>query len=285
MPFISGFSLDHEAEHKAYWFAFKEGRLLICPQRITDAVLPVPYAQRIEDLGLIAAHRQYLGQLDDTPCYAARLHRDTDAPDGTAFTGIRELFGRIDDTFIVLAGRAGQIVRWDETHCYCGRCGTPMSYKTDERAKECPSCGLLSYPRISPAMIVAVVRNGRILLARAARFPTAFYSVLAGFVEPGETLEEAVKREVLEEVGIEVENIRYFGSQPWPFPDSLMIGFTACYAGGSLSTDDKEILDAGWYAPDNLPQVPGKFSIAGRLIEWFVETHTQDLQPISGRTS
>ena len=130
------------------------------------------------------------------------------------------------------------------------------------------------YPRISPAVIVAVVRDKRILLARSTRFTSSFHSVLAGFVETGETLEDAVRREIFEEVGIQVRNIRYFGSQPWPFPDSLMVAFTAEYAGGEITLDDNEIVTADWYSAAELPRVPGKISIARRLIDWFTETYS-----------
>ncbi len=139
-----------------------------------------------------------------------------------------------------------------------------------ERAKECPQCGLLAFPRLSPAVIVLVQRQGELLLARPYHFTPGMYSVIAGFVEPGETLEEAVVREVREEVGIAIKDIRYFRSQPWPFPHSLMIGFTATYAGGEISLDDTEIEDAGWFRPDNLPTLPGKISIARTLIDWFL---------------
>jgi NAD+ diphosphatase len=126
---------------------------------------------------------------------------------------------------------------------------------------------------MSPAIIVAVVRDGSVLLAHAARFPGAMYSVLAGFVEPGESLEDCVRREVKEEAGVELKNIRYFGSQPWPFPNSLMIGFTAEYAGGEVTMDMKEIVDAQWFTADHLPTIPDKISIARKLIDWFVEQY------------
>lgn len=190
-----------------------------------------------------------------------------------AFKGLREMFGFLEDDLLGLAGRANQIVNWDQAHQFCGRCGKKMTYKEDERAKICPSCDLINYPRISPAIIVAVIRDNKILLARSPRFPASFYSVLAGFVEPGESLEECVAREVKEEAGVDIKNIRYFGSQPWPFPDSLMVGFTADYAGGEILMDKTEILDAGWFAADNLPQIPGKISIARRLIDWFAEQY------------
>ena len=141
--------------------------------------------------------------------------------------------------------------------------------------KNVRSCGHQSFPRISPAVIVLVERDNTCLLARSPRFQDGFYSVLAGFAEPGETLEETVAREVLEETGIEVKDIRYFGSQPWPFPDSLMIGFTASYAGGEIRVDGTEILVADWFPFDQLPKIPGRISIARRLIDWFVNKHQE----------
>jgi NAD+ diphosphatase len=142
-----------------------------------------------------------------------------------------------------------------------------------ERAKKCPNCGQQSFPRLSPAIIVLVERDNTCLLARSPRFQDGFFSVLAGFAEPGETLEDTVAREVLEETGIKVKDIRYFGSQPWPFPDSLMIGFTAQYAKGEIQVDRTEILEADWFPFDQLPKIPGRISIARRLIDWFIDKH------------
>jgi NAD+ diphosphatase len=176
----------------------------------------------------------------------------------------------LDEDLFWIAARAVQIIDWDRTHQFCGRCGVPLRNKTNERAKECPWCGLLHFPRLAPAIIVLVERGNQLLLARSRHFMPGMYSVLAGFVEPGESLEEAVVREVKEEVGIEIKDIKYFGSQPWPFPHSLMIGFTATYAGGEISLDDKEIEDAGWYAAEKLPRIPGKISIARKLIDGFL---------------
>jgi len=161
-------------------------------------------------------------------------------------------------------------VDWDQNRRFCGKCGGPTEDKVDERAKYCARCDLINYPRLSPAVIVAILKGDQILLARNKRFRMSMYSVLAGFVEPGETLEACVEREVHEEVGIAVKNIRYFGSQPWPFPNSLMIGFVAEYAGGQITIDDREIAEAGWFSRSNLPQIPSSISIARRLIDWFV---------------
>ena len=148
-----------------------------------------------------------------------------------------------------------------------------LNARTDVRAKECSECSRLEFPRISPAIIVLIEKGDALLLARSARFAGQFFSVLAGFVEPGESLEAAVYREVMEEIGISVKNIRYFGSQPWPFPDSLMIGFTAQYESGEIRIDGEEIVEAGWYQAGNLPKIPGKLSIARQLIDWFIEKH------------
>jgi NAD+ diphosphatase len=217
--------------------------------------------------------RQCLGALGDDLCYAAEVAEDAEAPAGWKFEGLRRLYGALPEALFWVAGRAVQIVDWDRTHQYCGRCGAPTGYRQSERARECPSCGLISYPRISPAIIVLVERDGRLLLARSHRHPAGFYSVLAGFVEPGETLEEAVRREVQEEVGLEIADIRYFGSQPWPFPNSLMIAFTCRYAGGEIQVDPAELEDAGWYTAEALPNVPPPPSIARQLIDQFVAHH------------
>lgn len=212
-----------------------------------------------------------LGQLDDSLVLTGEVPKEIEPPAGYAFAGVRELFETIDPALYSLAGRAVQIVDWDRTHRYCGRCGAPTERLTTERARRCPVCGLTSYPRLAPAVITLVERDGKALLARNANFTSGFYSILAGFVEPGESLEEAVQREIYEEVGIEVTDIRYFGSQPWPFPHSLMIGFTAQYAAGEITPDPAEIADAGWFAPHEFPQIPGKISISRALIDDFVQ--------------
>jgi NAD+ diphosphatase len=240
----------------------------------------VPLLADIGQLGLALTRRIYLGYLREadagqTPCYAAEVAGDAAVPAGMAADGLRQLYGQLDETLFSLAGRAIQLVAWDRTHQFCGQCGGPTEAIAAERAKLCPRCGLSSYPRLSPATIIAVVRSTadgpRLLLARNHRFPAGRYSVIAGFVEPGETLEECASREAAEEVGIQIKNVRYFGSQPWPFPNSLMIGFTAEYAGGEFALEASEIADAGWFAADALPGLPPKMSIARRLIDWFAE--------------
>ncbi len=208
----------------------------------------------------------FLGELDGQPCFA----RADGLPDGSAPMALRQLFGSISDEQFAVAGRALGLVTWDRDHRHCGRCGAPTERASTERMRTCTSCGFGAYPRLSPAVIMLVERDGTCLLARNARTRMPFSSTLAGFVEVGESLEEAVAREVREEAGIEITDIRYFGSQPWPFSNSLMIGFTARWASGEIVADPVEIMEAAWYAPDALPVVPPKLSIARELIDDFV---------------
>ena len=270
MNFIPAIVSSTEQIEPAWWFLFREDKILV---KQDDQVTSIPHLTDLTELKIKPIRKQYLGTLDGSPCYSSEIADDAIAPEGMFFRGLRELFGLIDTDLFGIAGRAFQTVNWDRTHQYCGRCGTPTETKSDERAKACPKCELIHYPRISPAIIVAVMKENRILLARNARFPFKFYSVLAGFVEVGETFEECVKREVKEEVGIKVKNITYFGSQPWPFPNSLMVGFTADYDSGKIKIDETEIQEAGWFTAHDLPLLPTKISIARRLIDWFVEKY------------
>jgi NAD+ diphosphatase len=183
--------------------------------------------------------------------------------------GLRELFGLLPEADMEVAARAFQTLEWSAAHAFCGRCGNPTVYSTSELARTCPSCGAMYFPRITPAVIALVRKESEILLARGLRFGPRFYSLIAGFVEPGETLEQAVEREVYEEVGIKVKDIAYFASQSWPFPSQLMVGFTANYAEGSIRIDKSEISDARWFRIDELPgdiELPTTYSISGRLI-------------------
>jgi NAD+ diphosphatase len=266
MPFIPGFLPPDIVEGSAIWFLFHEQKLLI---KEKDEKRPFLTTDDLDELKFPIIQRQYLGSLDGRHCYTAEIHDPKQISGDYTFIEIRDIFTRFDEDLIQVAGLANQLINWTKKHRYCGKCGKSTKDKEDERAKICLECGSIYYPRLSPAIIVAVHKGNQILLANSKRFPVNFYSTLAGFVEPGETLEECVKREILEEVGITVKNIRYFGSQPWPFPDSLMIAFTAEFAGGEIRIDDVEIADAGWFSPDNLPLIPPKISIARKLIDWF----------------
>ncbi|WFN33950.1 NAD(+) diphosphatase [Methanogenium sp. S4BF] len=188
-------------------------------------------------------------------------------PDGLSPVSLRDLYFRVDEETLAIGGRAVQLVHFDETSRFCGACGEPAYWKEDELAKVCPRCGGIVYPRLSPAVIVLVRQGREILFVRPPRSPPGRYSLIAGFVEPGETLEHAVMREVAEEAGVSVRNLRYIGSQPWPFPHSLMIGFFAEYAGGGIRPDGVETVDVRWFSPENLPYLPGRMSITDILVE------------------
>lgn len=189
------------------------------------------------------------------------------------FFKLRSLISSMNEDLFNLAGKAYYLTKWTDTYKYCNRCGTLMENKNDERAKICPSCNFISYPRISPAIITAIIRDNKLLLAHNTNFPKKRYSVIAGFLEPGETFEDCVSREVWEETKIKVKNIKYFGSQPWPFPDSLMVAFTCEYENGELTVDGKEIDDASWYTVNEFPNIPFKGSIARKLIDWFADNY------------
>jgi len=270
MPFKPDFNPSAVETESALWFIFDKGRLLV---KIKGDTCFIPDSFDLDKYKSAVIRKQYLGTLDERPCFAAELSGNGIGDSKLAFKDLRGLFGSIAEDLIWVAGHANQLVNWSQTHQYCGRCGKLTVDKVDERAKICSECGLVNYPRLSPAVIVAVLKNDRILLGRNKRFKLPFYSVLAGFVEPGESLEQCVNREIREEVGIRVKNIRYFGSQPWPFPDSLMLAFIADYAKGDICLDGSEIIEADWFAKDRLPQIPPKISIARQLIDWFVQTH------------
>jgi NAD+ diphosphatase len=213
----------------------------------------------------------YLGTLDGTDCWAVDANDGGETAGAGEFLDLMRLFAEVDEQTWAMAGRAVQLVDWTRNHRFCGHCGNPTEGAPGERAFHCPSCGLKVFPRLAPAVIALVERDdGRALLARNANWPTAMYSCLAGFVEPGESVEAAVRREIREEVGVEVSTLRYFGSQPWPFPHSLMLGFHARHEAGEIYCDGEEISDAKWFEAGELPQIPGRISIARRLIDDWV---------------
>ena len=277
--FISAITPPATNSDPAFWFVFNNSHLLVHNE---NSVIRIPLIKNISKLNITLLRCQYLGYLEEsdaiTHCYSGEVKEDNQAPKGMEFLSLRQLFGRVSDETLALAGRAVQIKQWDKTHQYCGQCGSKVIQVEYERAKKCPACALTTYPRLAPAVIVRIDRKSQtgteLLLARNQRHPSGFFSVLAGFVEPGESLEECVRREVREEVGIEIDHIRYFGSQPWPFPNSLMIAFTAEYAGGEIQLEEEEIVEAGWYTADSLPKVPPRVSIARQMIDEFVEKNT-----------
>lgn len=260
-----------QGSEPAYWFLIRDDRFLVALEEGEEGQQArIPLVEDPSQIGVRPGQSHYLGSLDGHGIYTARVREEDWSRPELAYKSLRSLFVRMDGEMISLAGRAKQIVDWDQTHRFCGKCGRPTQPHPRERAKVCPECGLESYPVIAPAVIVAVRREDRLLLARSPGFPKEMFSVLAGFNEPGESLEETVKREIMEEVGIRVAGIRYFGSQPWPFPHSLMIGFKADYAGGEIEIDGREIVEAGWFRPGEMPQLPGPYSISRELIDDFL---------------
>ncbi|MEO6408366.1 MAG: NAD(+) diphosphatase [Burkholderiaceae bacterium] len=249
---------ERAASDLAWCFAFIEGKLLLSEAEV-PAFMPEPPGA----LAAIARERHYLGTLDALDCWALALD---EAPAGFRAVPLRAAMMKFDPVLMALAGRAAQVLEWDRAHRFCGVCGTPTERHASERSRVCPACRQVAYPRISPAMMALVWRGRELLLARAPHFPPGMHSALAGFVEAGETLEECVAREVAEEVGVQVAQVRYFGSQSWPFPHSLMVAYTAQWVGGEIVPQEAEIESAGWFDIDALPPIPPRFSIAGHLI-------------------
>jgi NAD+ diphosphatase len=260
---------SEDIRETSYLLLFYNDEMLVKEQ---GSIIHIPSRYDTDVLNTATTVMQYCGSLNGNAYYAANICSKDTLP-GFSFKKLRQLSGYIAGECLEITFRAFHIINWLKTNKFCGCCGGVMQVipPPQELAVQCLACGHIVYPRISPAIIVAVIKEHEILLARSNRFPPGRYSVIAGFVEPGETLENCVRRELQEEVGIEVDNIEYFGNQPWPFPDSLMIAFTAQYANGEITIDNDEIVAAGWFSAATLPEIPGKGSISRQLIDWFLE--------------
>lgn len=258
--FISALSPQKEGE--AFWFIFSSDHLLVSNDKKSVPMNAYFSLKR----------KIYIGTLNNRHLFAGEAENDQQAPHGWTWSNLRHLYGVINDENYAIAGRAIQLIHWDRAHTYCGCCGQETFIRETERCRECSACGYLAYPKLAPAIMALVKKDNKILLARGSHFPEKFYSVIAGFVDPGETLEQCVIREVFEEVGIRVKNIRYFGSQPWPFSFSLMIAFTCDWQEGEIKIDPLELTDATWFGPDNLPQLPPPLSISRMLIDSYLSS-------------
>lgn len=264
-------------EKKIQWFVFCGGGILLRkPQHENEqyslpisATPPTETKEWTSILTLPASH-------DGTERKAYSINAATHI-DGHVYVGLRESFGRLSKDDYTMAGKAAELLYWDMNTRYCGLCGAPMKRTTDI-SKQCTHCGKEVWPQVAPAIIVRIRRTDsegkeEILLVHARNFRrNEMYGLVAGFVETGETLEDCVRREVLEETHLRIKNIRYFGSQSWPYPSGIMIGFTADYESGDVQLQEEELSRAGWFSRDNMPPIPDKMSIARRLIDdWLGE--------------
>lgn len=271
LPFVpsAGSSAEEVDAREPRLFAFVGQELCV---RATEGGIEIPRGGDLAAAGVALGRTLALGTLGGDPCRFAALPADAKEPlraAGLSLRGLRSLFGSIDDGTFAAAGLGASLSHFEETARFCGRCAAALEWKTKERGKVCPACGRDVYPHVSPCVIVLVEDRERdaALLTRSARFPPGMYGLVAGFVEPGESLEECVAREVLEETGVRVDEIRYVASQPWPFPSQLMVGFEARYAGGELTVDETELEDARWFARDAMPKLPPPISIARALLD------------------
>ncbi|MFZ6849822.1 NAD(+) diphosphatase [Undibacterium sp. RuRC25W] len=246
----------------AHTFIFQRDHLLL-----RESDLSLPDASLLEILK-IQPHRLHpVGLWEQNYYQTTWVEHNVEAPTGYVFRNMRALFGVMGDDFLGVASRACQLAEWSRTHQFCGVCATQTILRDSERCYVCPNCGMHAYPRISPAMMVLIRKGDSVLLAMHTNSPNKVYTALAGFLEAGESIEEAVHREVFEEVGLRVHNLQYFSSQSWPFPHSLMVAFTADYLDGEINVDASEIAEARWFGPeDEWPVTPNGVSIAALLL-------------------
>ena len=261
--FVRATGGDHAPEGEALWFVFAGHRMLL---REAPGGPGVPWAASAERLGVERGETLYIGTLDGMPCMAATLPNG-DVPAGFEGRDLRALYSLVPEATWSVAGLAAQLLYWADTSRFCPRTGDRTRLKVGEWTTECPVCGLTQYPRVSPCTITLIYDGDRVLLTRQPGWPEGRFGLVAGFVEPGETLEQCVARETREETGIALDDIRYFASQPWPFPHQLMVGFTARYAGGEIVVDHSELEEATWFPVDALPLLPPPLSIARRIID------------------
>lgn len=239
----------------------------------TGIIVPVDYANEsalfVNELPVTVQFEEYLGHENGIHFVAAYTSVDYSEDARFRMVQLRGAYKILPVDLFRLAGYASEVVSWRKNFQFCGACGTQANRMSNERAMKCPSCGLMAYPRISPAIIVAITNGDSLLLAHNINFPVNQYSTLAGFIDPGECAEDAVDREIFEEVGLKVKNIRYVTSQPWPFPDSLMLGYIAEYDSGEITPDGIEITDARWFTKEQLSEIiiPSKQAVARTLIE------------------
>ena len=251
------------------WFVFYKDQLLMNQE--ADGYR-VPFGEEPPVKVPVGSTIHNIGDMEGIPCKAYAIH--TPIPGDEAplrqMMGLRASYDELPFEEYYKAGKAFEILNWDKNTRYCPSCGVP-THQISDIGKKCPECRQEFYPHISPAIIVRITKGDSILLVHARNFRGSFYGLVAGFLEAGETLEECVHREVMEEVGLHIKNLKYFGSQPWPYPSGVMIGFTAEYESGSIKLQDEELNAGAFYTKDNLPEIPRKLSLARKLIDDWLE--------------
>lgn len=269
--YIPAFLTPNESKESAWFLVYNNKKLLM--KKEGDKYY-IPTILELDRILVEHGNGEYIGLYGEYDCFSISLKELPELEEKYELVDVKEITILTGDpALFILAGAANHILHWSSMNQYCGCCGHKTMDKVDERAKICPNCGNVIYPRISPATITAIFKGDQILLAHNRNFRKDLHSLIAGYVEPGETLEQCVEREIREEVGIKVKNIKYFSSQPWSFPDSLMMAFTAEYESGDITVDNCEITDAAWYKADNLPEIPSIDSVAGRMIRWYRDSH------------
>ncbi|MDO5114641.1 MAG: NAD(+) diphosphatase [Synergistaceae bacterium] len=254
----------------SFYYIFQDGRIVLKKDGSIPLKEELPrwLTEALENSGYLDKNEKEGDRWGELPPGRA-------LPEGYAAMERRGCWTAVGEEQFFRIGKAFHLMDWQRLHKFCGRCGARNSFDPNEGAMKCAACGELFYPVISPAVIVSVEKEGKILLGHGVNFPAGRYSVLAGFVEPGESIEECVAREIYEESKIRVKNIKYFASQPWPFPRSLMLGLTAEWESGEISPDKTEVSDVRWFAPDEIPDYYRGVSISARLIEDFIRRHTK----------
>lgn len=251
---------------KSYYFVFCKDELLLEQQE--DGTYSVPLSEEPP-----TEIKPWTTLLRVTPLNGVEVRAynlPAPTPEGT-FCPLRQSYYKLPLELYLKAGKCAELLYWDQNTRFCGVCGGTMKFHTDI-SKRCEHCGKEVWPQLATAIIVRITRDDEILMARARNFRGDFYGLIAGFVETGETLEEAVVREVHEETGLKIKDIRYFGSQPWPYPSGLMVGFTAHYAGGQIHVQREELKNVAWFHRDHLPKLPEKLSIARQLVDdWLAQ--------------
>lgn len=249
-----------------WWFVFSKDQLLLEKQ---NGTFTVPYGKSAPIAPPAGATIHEITTLDEMPCKAFAINQPIEENGVYTLTGLRASYDSIPLEQYQTAGKAFEILHWDRNSRYCPACGTRMEQQ-EPIMKKCPTCANEVYPAIATAIIVLIRKEDAILLVRARNFRGTFYGLVAGFLETGETLEECVHREVMEETGLKVKNITYFGNQPWPYPSGLMVGFIADYAGGEIDLQQEELSEGAFYTRENLPEIPRKLSLARKMIDWWV---------------